>query len=210
MKKLLVRVAIEKAISFEERAYRFYESALKRSTMRTSFDLLKQLLSEELKHRMRLEEIQKSGGFDTPNDEATEKRKPTGSVSNSGESNRSQIHESSGRLPEQRPNGAGSTGIEAEKEVFDPDMQEETDDFCAKWPAIPPEATAKEMLLIALRKERCGYLMYSRLKDRFIMKSLRDVYAGLAKEESGHIRWIEGELKKYRDESNENDHQMFR
>jgi len=201
VKKLLVRIALEKAISFEEQAYRFYESALKKSIMRHSFHLLKRLLSEELKHRMRLEVIQKSGVFDTPDIEATGSGTLGSEVSGSRASNEPEVDVSVGRSLEEESPGGKSAGSEEEKGIFVPDMQEEVDEFCAQWPEISPEATSKDILYIALKKEQCGYQLYSRLKDRFILKGLHDVYAGLAKEEYRHIRWIEGELERYGDEA---------
>jgi len=61
LRKLLTRLILEAAITFEERSYRYYQSALERSIMSDSFDLLKKLLGEELRHRMNLEEAQRTG-----------------------------------------------------------------------------------------------------------------------------------------------------
>ncbi len=58
MRKFIFKLILEEAIAFEERAYRYYRNALERSTMEESFDLLKKLSAEKLKHRMRLEEVQ--------------------------------------------------------------------------------------------------------------------------------------------------------
>jgi rubrerythrin len=53
---------LERAIAFEEGAYRFYEEALERSAMSETSELLKKLLAGELLHRMKLEELQRTGG----------------------------------------------------------------------------------------------------------------------------------------------------
>jgi rubrerythrin len=60
-RKLLLKILLERAIAFEERAYRFYEEALARSAMSDTSELLRQLLAEELLHRMKLEEMQRTG-----------------------------------------------------------------------------------------------------------------------------------------------------
>ncbi len=46
---------------FEERAYNFYQSVLSWTVMKESEGLLKKLLVAELKHRMKLDELQKNG-----------------------------------------------------------------------------------------------------------------------------------------------------
>ena len=60
-RKLLLKILLERAIAFEERAYRFYEEALARSAMSDTSELFRQLLAEELLHRMKLEEMQRTG-----------------------------------------------------------------------------------------------------------------------------------------------------
>jgi rubrerythrin len=61
LRKLLLKVLLERAIAFEEGAYRFYEGALERAAMSDTSELLKSLLAEELRHRMKLEEAQRTG-----------------------------------------------------------------------------------------------------------------------------------------------------
>ena len=51
-RKILVRLILEKAIIFEENAYRFYESALSMAASADTADLLKKLIAGELKHRL--------------------------------------------------------------------------------------------------------------------------------------------------------------
>lgn len=59
LRTLFVRIAIEKAIIFEEQSYRYYESVLQQSIMKDTFDLIKLLLGQELHHRILLEEMQR-------------------------------------------------------------------------------------------------------------------------------------------------------
>jgi rubrerythrin len=61
LRKALLKILLERAIAFEEKAYRFYEEALARSAMGETSELLRKLLAEELMHRMKLEEMQRSG-----------------------------------------------------------------------------------------------------------------------------------------------------
>ena len=65
LRKLLIRLIVEKAIIFEENAYRFYESALELAGSVDTADLLKKLMAAELRHRIKLEEIQKTGELET-------------------------------------------------------------------------------------------------------------------------------------------------
>jgi rubrerythrin len=60
-KKVFIKIILEQAIMFEERAYNFYQSVLSWSVMKESEGLLKKLLVAELKHRMKLDELQKKG-----------------------------------------------------------------------------------------------------------------------------------------------------
>jgi rubrerythrin len=59
IRTLFVRIVLEKAIIFEERSYRYYESVLQQSIMKDTFDLIKLLLGQELHHRILLEEMQR-------------------------------------------------------------------------------------------------------------------------------------------------------
>jgi rubrerythrin len=60
-RKLLVKLILEQALIFEERAYRFYEEAFEQAVMNESKVLLRRLMKEELGHRIKLEEVQKRG-----------------------------------------------------------------------------------------------------------------------------------------------------
>jgi rubrerythrin len=66
-----MKLILEAVIEFEEKSYCFYQAALKKSVMTDSFDLLKQLMSEELKHRMRLDELQKRTDLALPQRNST-------------------------------------------------------------------------------------------------------------------------------------------
>ena len=61
LRKLLLRIILEQEIVLEEKAYRFYNSLLTRAVMNDSAELLKKLLAEELIHRFKLEEVQRTG-----------------------------------------------------------------------------------------------------------------------------------------------------
>ena len=50
VRKFLLRLILEKAIAFEENVYRFYEDALAQSAMIETAELLRKLLSDELRH----------------------------------------------------------------------------------------------------------------------------------------------------------------
>ena len=64
-RKILVKLILEKAIMFEENAYRFYESAISMTASGDAADLLNKLLAAELRHRLKLEEIQNTGELET-------------------------------------------------------------------------------------------------------------------------------------------------
>jgi len=64
VRKLLLRIILEKAIAFEENAYRYYEEALERTAMIETAELLRKLLSDELRHRLKLEEMQRTGDIE--------------------------------------------------------------------------------------------------------------------------------------------------
>ncbi|MCK5570282.1 MAG: ferritin family protein, partial [Spirochaetes bacterium] len=61
VKKFIMKFVLEDAIAFEEKAYRFYQKALSMTVVDESSHLLKRLLAAELGHRLKLEEIQKTG-----------------------------------------------------------------------------------------------------------------------------------------------------
>ena len=59
LRTLFVKIILEKAIVFEERSYRYYESLLGQAVMEDVFDLIKRLSGQELHHRIMLEEMQR-------------------------------------------------------------------------------------------------------------------------------------------------------
>jgi rubrerythrin len=61
VRKLLLKLVLEDAIIREENAYRFYESALDTAGGQEEKRLLKKLCAGELRHRLKLEELQRSG-----------------------------------------------------------------------------------------------------------------------------------------------------
>jgi rubrerythrin len=61
LNRLLLKVILERAIEFEEKAYRFYESLLSIEAVSSARELLQKLMAGELQHRMKLEEAQLRG-----------------------------------------------------------------------------------------------------------------------------------------------------
>lgn len=61
VRRILLELVLEDAIIREENAYRFYGSAMERVNRREEKQLLKKLCAEELRHRLKLEELQKRG-----------------------------------------------------------------------------------------------------------------------------------------------------
>ncbi len=61
VRRFLLRLVLEEAMRREEKAYRFYESASKAVRQPESTGLLRKLCAEELRHRLKLEELQRKG-----------------------------------------------------------------------------------------------------------------------------------------------------
>jgi rubrerythrin len=61
VRKILFHLVLEDAILREESAYRFYESARELAGSEAARHLLKKLCAEELRHRMKLEQMRKDG-----------------------------------------------------------------------------------------------------------------------------------------------------
>ena len=59
----MLRIILENAIVFEEKAYDFYETAERRVEKEEVSQLLNELKAEELKHRLRLEEAQRQANI---------------------------------------------------------------------------------------------------------------------------------------------------
>jgi rubrerythrin len=64
LRRFLLRLALEEAIRREEKAYRFYESAVDAVRDPQAADLLRRLCAEELRHRLKLEDLQRTGELD--------------------------------------------------------------------------------------------------------------------------------------------------
>jgi rubrerythrin len=146
-RKLIIKLILEKAIIFEERAYRFYESALSMVEHEQTADLLKRLSAAELEHRLKLEEIQKRGILETGDYEGTDFEK----------------------------NG-------------DYEM------ISREWPDIASGSSHKEILNVALAREKTAFRFYRNLKEYSRVKVAKELFGMLAREESNHISWITREI----------------
>jgi rubrerythrin len=141
VKKILLKLVLEDAIIREENAYRFYESALDMVKGEEEQRLLKKLCAEELRHRLKLEELQRSGETE-------------------------QIDVSS--LPE----------IE-----LIPEQQ--------AWPEVPARASYRDILDLALIKERQAARYYQLIAGRSALRVVKDVFSFLAGEEAQHAHWVQ-------------------
>ena len=61
VRKMLLKLVVEDAILREESSYRFYESALEVVPGEEEQRLLRSLCAGELRHRLKLEELQRRG-----------------------------------------------------------------------------------------------------------------------------------------------------
>ena len=68
IKRFLLRLALEEAIRREEQSYSFYKSALAAVQEPGAVDLLRTLCAEELRHRLKLEELQRREDTEIPLD----------------------------------------------------------------------------------------------------------------------------------------------
>jgi len=141
VRKVLFRLVLEDAIIREENAYRFYESAMDRVSAAEVRQLLKKLCAEELRHRLKLEELQRRG--------------------------------ESEEMDFSRPQ---------EIEL----LQEEQ-----SWPELPDQASARDVLNLALIKEKQAARYYQLIAGRSALRTVRELFLLLAGEETGHIRWVE-------------------
>jgi rubrerythrin len=65
LRRFLLRLILEEAIRREEEAYRFYEAALEPVRAPEARGLLQKLCAEELRHRLKLQELQDRGALDS-------------------------------------------------------------------------------------------------------------------------------------------------
>jgi rubrerythrin len=146
-RKLIMRLILERAIIFEERAYRFYESALSLVGEGQTSGLLKKLMAAELGHRMKLEEIQKSGVLGTVYEDGVD------------------------------------TGEDENFEMIS-----------GKWPEIAPGMSKKEILDVALSREKIACSFYRKLHESSKIEVAKELFEMLACEESDHVSWISREI----------------
>ncbi len=64
VRRFLLRLILEEAIRREEEAYRFYEAAQEPVRSPEARELLRRLCAEELRHRLKLQELQGRGQID--------------------------------------------------------------------------------------------------------------------------------------------------
>lgn len=142
IRKMLFGLVLEDAIVREENSYRFYEAAQKKVEPEDALQLLKKLCAAELRHRLKLEELQKTG-----------------------ESEELEI------------------STQAEIELFDEKEQ--------PWPEVNSRSTYRDILTLALTKEKQAVAYYQTIAGRISMRRVADVFQLLAREESEHARWVE-------------------
>jgi rubrerythrin len=76
LRRFLLRLILEEAIRREEEAYRFYEAALEPVRAAEARALLRKLCAEELRHRLKLEELQRGGELEQEAGQAVEADDP--------------------------------------------------------------------------------------------------------------------------------------
>jgi rubrerythrin len=141
VRKILFALVLEDAVIREENAYRFYESALDKAGGPEAKQLLKKLCAEELRHRLKLEQLQRRG--------------------------------------------------ESEEIEFSRPQEIELLEAEQSWSGLPEQATTRDILKLALIKERQAVRYYQIIAGRSALRSVRDLFVFLAGEESEHARWVE-------------------
>lgn len=179
-KRFLIRLLLERAMIFEEEAYRFYENLLRESTMRNSFDLVKKLLAEKLRHRINLEEVQKRG--DLGYLELASSGKGVGAAPGGADRGL----EGAGDLADIAP--------EDQIGILTRDM-DGFDEICSAWPDPSKLTTRREVLEFALRKEQCALRFYTSMCRYSRLKTAREVFCALGREERRQVQLIYRELK---------------
>jgi rubrerythrin len=80
-------------------------------------------------------------------------------------------------------------GVSEEIDVSEaPELEPEEE---RTWPEVVPGASRREILKVALNKERQSARYYRLVAGRSLLASVRDVFLYLAREESEHVRWVE-------------------
>ena len=142
IRKMLFGLVLEDAIIREEHSYRLYEAAQRKAELEDALQLLKDLCAAELSHRLKLEELQKSG------------------VSEELE-----------------------ISTQAEFELLDEEARPQSE--------VNSQSTYREILTLALAKEKQAAAYYLVIAGRTSLRSVKDVFHLLAAEESKHARWVE-------------------
>jgi rubrerythrin len=138
---MLLKLVLEDAILREESSYRFYESALEIVPGEREQHLLKSLCAGELRHRLKLEELQRRG-----------------------------------EIEEIDVSGAADEGPREEEPA---------------WPQVQAGASRREILQVALSKERQSAHYYRLVAGRSALGGVKDLFFYLAGEETEHVRWVE-------------------
>jgi rubrerythrin len=125
----------------EESSYRFYEAAQKKVEPEDALQLLKKLCAAELRHRLKLEELQKTGGSEEL-----------------------------------------EISTQVELDLFDEKEQ--------LWPEVNSRSTYRDILNLALAKEKQAAVYYRTIAGRTSLRSVGDVFQLLAGEESEHAHWV--------------------
>jgi rubrerythrin len=59
------------------------------------------------------------------------------------------------------------------------------------WPEVPDSASRREILEVALVKEKQAVRFYRFIAGRSVLKLVKDLFLFLTDEESRHVRWVE-------------------
>jgi rubrerythrin len=148
VRRFLLRLLLEEAITREEKAYRFYESAMEAVRDPVTAGLLRRLSAEELRHRLKLEDLQRSGEMDLAKPVETE-----------------------------------------------PGQAELLADPGPQWPPGVDKLEPRDILAVALTKERLARDRYRVLALRAPIAVFREAFAFLSAEEQRHVEWVEAALK---------------
>jgi len=169
VRRFLLRLILEEAIRREEEAYRFYEAALEPVRAAEARALLRKLCAEELRHRLKLEELQRGGELEQEAGQAVEANDPE----------EAELLADSGRKPGAT---APETGLIApETGLIAPAPGPE--------PALADLQPA-DLWRLALRKERLAVAHYGLLARKVALRAAGQVFAFLAAEEQRHVEWV--------------------
>ncbi|MGQ9616272.1 MAG: ferritin-like domain-containing protein [Spirochaetota bacterium] len=148
--------------------------------MKDSFDLIKKLMAEELRHRILLEEVKKRGdiGYLDVQDRTREGK---------GSEDKSSVgSQGAGE-------GSGKIILDKRIKMFTGNL-DDLDELCARWPDPAMLATNKEILEFALRKEKCALHFYASMCRKRRLKAVRDIFCTISREEQKHVEWVRAEI----------------